>query len=218
MTQKRKKKQIEGEELPEDIKEALANDDDARLGLSEEIAKKWDPSRLLRMVSSRAGKGERLDEATRRRYEGRLGVDLGDVRIYTGEFADEVTKMHAAEAITIGGTGMIMMGSTAARSTADASGQALLAHELTHVAQESRGIHRRAFDGGAPLATEAHEEEAEQVEAEEHARATSGQAEDPNRDEKKAELLEKVFARLIEVFEDEERLWDLRNGPARYRG
>ena len=219
MADDRKKKRGEEDEsgelegLSDDVREALASDDEARQGLSEEIAQKWDPSRLLRMVSSRAGRGERLDEATRRRYEEKLGVDLGDVRIFTGEFADEVTKAHSAEALTIGGTGMIMMGSTASRSKATASGRALLAHELTHVAQEHRGVHRRAYDGETPLATEEHESEAEAVEAEE-LESQSGTNRDPNRDQKRSELLQKVFVRLVEVFDEEERVWDMRNGQS----
>ena len=57
--------------------------------LTDELAKKYDPERMLRMVSRRAGKGERLDQSIRAKYEQRFGVDLGHVRIYTGEFAEE---------------------------------------------------------------------------------------------------------------------------------
>src|SRR5262245_43727755 len=77
--------------------------------LSDEIAKKWDPERLLRLVSKQAGRGEKLDQTTRAKFEGRLGVDLSRVRIYTGEFAQQMTKAHRAEALTIGNTGMILM-------------------------------------------------------------------------------------------------------------
>jgi Domain of unknown function (DUF4157) len=132
--------------------------------LTDELAKKYDPERLLRMVSRRAGKGERLDQSIRAKYEKRFGVDLGHVRIYTGEFAEEFNRQRNAYAVTIGSTGMILMGGSPEKSMGSASGQALLAHELTHVAQAQQGLHRKAsFSDGMPFAAE-HEAEAEAVE------------------------------------------------------
>src|SRR5688572_7612250 len=122
--------------------------------LSEEIARRWDPERILKLVATRAGKGEKLDAALRSRYEARLGVDLSHVRIYTGELAEEINEKHNAHAVTIGNTGMILMGSTSG-SMATAEGQALLAHELTHVAQQQRGMFRDAkFSDSMPFAEE----------------------------------------------------------------
>jgi Domain of unknown function (DUF4157) len=56
--------------------------------LAEDIARRWDPDRLMQLVAARAGKGEALDHSLRARYEKKLGVDLGHVRIYTGTFAE----------------------------------------------------------------------------------------------------------------------------------
>jgi len=132
--------------------------------LTDELAKKYDPERMLRMVSRRAGKGERLDQSIRAKYEQRFGVDLGHVRIYTGEFAEEFNRQRGAYAVTIGSTGMILMGGSPEKSMASSAGQALLAHELTHVAQAHKGLHRKAsFSGSMPFAEE-HEAEAEAVE------------------------------------------------------
>src|SRR6185295_11040456 len=116
------------------------------------------------MMSRRAGKGERLDESIREKYEKRFGVDLGHVRVYTGEFAEEFNRQRGAHAVTIGSTGMILMGGSTDKSMGSAAGQALLAHEITHVAQAHKGLHRKAtFGGGMPFADE-HEAEAEAVE------------------------------------------------------
>jgi len=134
--------------------------------LTDELAKKYDPERLLRMVSRRAGKGQALDHSLRSKYERRFGVDLGHVRVYTGEFAEEFNRQRSAYAVTVGSTGMILMGGSPDRAMGSAAGQALLAHELTHVAQAKRGLHNRSYDGSMPLATEEHEAEAESVEAE----------------------------------------------------
>jgi hypothetical protein len=181
-------------------------------GLGEQIVKRWDPARILRTVAKRAGRGERLDESTRQRYERKLGVDLGRVRIYTGEFAEEVTKAHRAEAVTIGNTGMILMGGSPDKSMATTAGRALLAHELTHVAQSQRGVHRKATFGEAtPLATEEHEAEAEQAEAEEH-REASGAEDAASRAEQEARLRELVRQRVLDMFVEDERLRLMRNG------
>jgi len=142
---------------PEELSDELARD----------IAKRWDPERLLKLVAARAGKGEALDASLRARYEQKLGVDLGHVRVYSGAFAEEFNKQRNADAVTIGGTGMILMGGTTDRPMESASGQALLAHELTHVAQAERGVHRAGRGVDMELATESHEAEAEEAEAQE---------------------------------------------------
>lgn len=191
---------------------------DAEDSLSDEIVRKWDPARLLKLVAKRAGRGEKLDESTRRRYERKLGVDLGNVRIYTGEFAEEVTKAHRAEAVTIGTTGMILMGGSPAKSMAGASGRALLAHELTHVAQEQRAVQRKAsFGEAAPLATEEHEAEAEAMEAEELADAADGNRDGESPEEREARLKEIVRKRVLDMLAEDERSRLMRNGPESWR-
>lgn len=212
--------EMDDDELRRALAEAEAESDlgdQAPLPLSDQIAEKWDPKRLLKLVSSRAGRGEPLDEATRRRYEKRLGVDLSDVRVFRGSFAEEINKAHSAEAITVGRTGMIFMGNTAGRSPATSRGRALLAHELTHVAQGRRGIYRAGYQGQTPLATEEAEAEAERAEDTEMSGSGGGRETDPDHDRKRAELVQKLFARLVEVFEEEERIWELRNGLPRFR-
>jgi uncharacterized protein DUF4157 len=189
--------------------------------LGEEIAQRWDPERLLRMVAKRAGKGERLDEATRQKYERRMGVDLSNVRIYTGELAEEVTRAHSAEAVTIGNTGMILMSGTPERSMGTVDGQALLAHELTHVAQAQRGMF---FSGGpedgAEFAKE-YEEEAEQAEAAEHQEAQgSGDAsasvtaapDHAAADDAREELHRQIMERVMDMFAEEARVGQARAG------
>jgi len=132
--------------------------------LSDDLARKYDPERLLKIVGKKAGKGEALDHFLRQKYERRFGVDLGHVRIYTGEFAEEFNKKHQSHAVTVANTGMILMRGDSGKSMGSASGQALLAHELTHVAQARKAL---SYDKETPFATESgesHEAEAEQVE------------------------------------------------------
>src|SRR4029079_1228151 len=102
-----------------------------------------------------------LEHSVRQRYERRLGVDLGHVRVFTGEFAEEFNRQRNAYAVTVGATGMILMGTSPDKSMGSASGQALLAHELTHVAQQAKGLHRKStYADGMPFAEE-HEYEAD---------------------------------------------------------
>jgi hypothetical protein len=193
--------------------------------LTDELARKYDPERMLRMVSRRAGKGERLDHSIREKYEKRFGVDLGHVRVYTGEFAEEFNRKRNAYAVTIGSTGMILMGGSPDKAMGSAAGQALLAHELTHVAQAHKGLHRKAsFSGGMPF-TEEHEAEAESVE---HSVAESGG--DHGADTRAAtdaasarvgakealeRAIEQIKARVNEMAADAARNQLLRNGSQR---
>jgi hypothetical protein len=199
---------------PEELSDELAN----------EIAQKWDPDRLLKLVARRAGKGEALDVTLRNRYEKRLGVDLSHVRVYSGELAQEVNKTYNADAVTIGNTGMILMAGSAEKSMATADGRALLAHELTHVAQAQRGVFRDArFGDDMPLATEEHEAEAEEVQAQELAAeqggegaqggAGGGDGQEPGEPSQQDRLRELVLARVLDMFAENGRVMLMRGGP-----
>ena len=191
--------------------------------LTDELAKKYDPERLLRMLAKRAGKGESLEHSVRSRYEKKFGVDLGHVRIYSGEFAEEFNRQKGSYAVTIGGTGAILMGGSPEKT--GAAGQALLAHELTHVAQQQRGLggglHRKAINE-MPFAEE-HEQEADAVEHAEHAEAMGGGAANAQEQAAKAqadarlvaEQIEKIKQRVLDMMADAARSQMLRNGIVR---
>ena len=191
--------------------------------LSDELARKYDPERLLQVVSRRFGRGEALDASIRAKYEKRFGVDLGHVRVVTGELAQEATRQRDAYAVTVGGTGMILMGNSPDKAAGTRSGEALLAHELTHVAQAQRGLHNR---GRAADFTHADEIEAHAVEheveqghheggqgaADEMANAQAAQAASA---QKHKEQLEKIKARVLEMMGEGARNQYVRNGLTR---
>jgi hypothetical protein len=190
--------------------------------LSDEVARKYDPERLLRLFSRKAGRGEALDASIRAKYEKRFGVDLGHVRVVTGEFAEEFNRQRDAYAVTVGSTGMILMGNSPEKAAGTRSGEALLAHELTHVAQAQRGLHNR---GKAADFTQADEIEAHEVEHEvENAHeaghgaadetAKAAQAEMASA-EKQKEQIEKIKARVIEMMGEAARTQYMRNGVTR---
>ncbi len=193
--------------------------------LNDEITRKYDPERLLRMIGRRAGKGESLEHSVRHKYERRFGVDLGHVRIYSGEFAEEFNKRRDAHAVTIGSTGMILMGGSAEKSMAGSAGEALLAHELTHVAQGQRnqggGLYRKGVS--AMPFTEEHEAEAEHHEAavqHEAAHGAAGAAAAASKPAaaggaKLAEAIEQVKQRVLDMAADAARTFSYRNGIQR---
>jgi hypothetical protein len=196
-------------------------DQDRAEDISDEIARKYDPERLLKMIAKRAGRGESLDHSVRSKYEKKFGVDLGHVRIYSGEFAEEFNRRRDAHAVTVGATGMILMGGSPEKSMGTSAGQALLAHELTHVAQQARhaggGLHRKATQD-MPF-TEEHEAEAEAVEAEEgqgasRAAADAGSAR-LRAEEDLEQKLEEIRNRVLEMAADAARTQYARTGIQR---
>lgn len=80
--------------------------------------------------------GEPLEGATRSFMESRFGQDFARVRVHTDRHAAESAKSLKARAYTVGDHIVFGAGEYEPRSTA---GRQLLAHELTHVVQQSHG-------------------------------------------------------------------------------
>jgi Domain of unknown function (DUF4157) len=75
-----------------------------------------------------------LDADTRAFMEDGFGVDFGDVRVHTDAGAAESSEAINAKAYTIGQN---LVFGTGAYSPASSEGKKLIAHELTHVVQQS---------------------------------------------------------------------------------
>lgn len=91
--------------------------------------------------------GKPLDPATRAVMESRLGHDFSRVRVHADSKAAESAMALKARAYTIGQHIVLGQGQPSFESTA---GQRLLAHELAHVVQQSRGGPVPAVDPSAP--------------------------------------------------------------------
>ncbi|MEO8701106.1 MAG: DUF4157 domain-containing protein [Kofleriaceae bacterium] len=207
----------------------MSTDNETRAeDISDELARKYDPARLLKILARRAGRGDPLEHSIRQKYEQRFGVDLGHVRLVTGEFAEEFNKQRGAYAVTVGGTGMILMGGSPEKSMGSTAGQALLAHELTHVAQAQRGLHRKAtYSSDMPFGAE-HDEIEHEAEMQEHNEA-SGNASGANvasmnkhagemaSAAQMKEDLEKIRDRVFEMAADAARTQQTRNGGSARR-
>lgn len=88
--------------------------------------------------------GQSLDEGIRRSMESRIGADLGDVEVHTGPKAARSAEAVNARAYTVGSDVAFDAGEY---DPGSAEGRGLLAHELTHVAQQSGGVRRVQREG-----------------------------------------------------------------------
>jgi hypothetical protein len=89
-----------------------------------------------------APRGSALDPATRAWFEPRLNADLGTVRVHADVTAAESARALHARAYTVDSEITFGAGQYAPGTSA---GRRLLAHELAHVAQASRGGPRMAY-------------------------------------------------------------------------
>ena len=85
-------------------------------------------------INSLKGKGEPLPESIRSYFEPKFGYDFSGVRVHTGNEATETTSSINARAFALG-SNVVFGGGAYAPETFE--GKRLLAHELTHVIQQS---------------------------------------------------------------------------------
>ena len=178
--------------------------------LEKVLASRWDPGKLSKFLRT-SGKSQSLDMSHRGRFEKRLGVDLGNVKIFTGELAEEITRAHGAEALTVGDTGMIIMRQSAKFTPGSAAYTSLLAHELTHVAQAKPDAISRKNTQAQQSQVDSSEKEAQQHEAEVLAEELGLQHLKPT-DAQKDEKKEKLLVRVLRIMEDEGYISALRSG------
>jgi hypothetical protein len=84
--------------------------------------------------------GRSMDGGTLTRMESAFGASFSNVRIHDGAEADTLSRSLQAEAFTTGNDVFFRKGNYDPSSS---GGQELLAHELTHVVQQSGGASRR---------------------------------------------------------------------------
>ncbi|MGG5820898.1 eCIS core domain-containing protein [Falsiroseomonas sp. HW251] len=121
--------------------------------ISREGADRNDPSRptVPSDFAKDLGTGTPLDAATRAAFERQFGRDFSRVRIHDDAKADAASRRIGARAFTIGDN-IAFAGGEYEPETPE--GRRLLAHELTHVVQQSGGVTRMVMrnpaGGAAP--------------------------------------------------------------------
>ena len=98
------------------------------------------PSGLEARVDALRGSGRPLPTVVRRFFEPRFGHDFAAVRVHTGAAASEAANVVGARAFTVGND--LVFGGGEWSPGTDA-GKHLLAHELTHVVQQTPLVARR---------------------------------------------------------------------------
>ena len=92
-------------------------------------------TKLSNQIKQSSGGGKALNPKTKRQMEGAFGVDFSKVSIHTNSKAVQMNKELHAHAFTHGNDIYFNNGKYQPETTA---GQHLLAHELTHVVQQSK--------------------------------------------------------------------------------
>jgi hypothetical protein len=103
------------------------------------------PDMANRIQQARGG-GRRLDAPVRSAMEQAFGANFGGVRIHQNRQSDTLNRSINARAFTTGQDVFFRQGEYRPGSTA---GQGLLAHELTHVVQQSGGALQRSYQAEA---------------------------------------------------------------------
>jgi hypothetical protein len=92
---------------------------------------------LAGRIDSARGGGSPLDTTTRSTMEDTLGTSLDGVRVHVGQESDELNHAITAKAFTTGNDVFVRSDQWAPGSS---DTQRLMAHELTHVAQQRSGV------------------------------------------------------------------------------
>jgi len=87
-------------------------------------------------INSARGGGQALDGATQEEMGSAMGQDFSNVRVHTSSESDQLNQDLGAKAFT---TGQDVFFRDGAYNPNSGSGQELIAHELTHVVQQSSG-------------------------------------------------------------------------------
>jgi hypothetical protein len=87
-----------------------------------------------RAMQAKLGQGHSLDGSTKSRMQSALGADLSDVRVHTDSEAAQLARQQGAHAFTVGEDIAFDKGNY---KPGTPLGDALLAHELAHVVQQS---------------------------------------------------------------------------------
>lgn len=184
--------------------------DDRPDDLSDEIAKKYDKDHLLKMFSTRirgAGRSESVDPGFWNKYRHLFpGTNPDDFKVITGDFANKFTRDRGAKAVTVGNTGMILMGNSASMPRGSGEWNAILAHEIRHVHQNKaapRGGLNAALQTPKRGSRGPAEDDAEGIEEAVRAKE-SGSADDLRKKadaaKKRKEIEEQIIDRTLELY------------------
>ena len=106
-------------------------------------------NQLASRITRQLGNGKPMSPPKRERMESHFGQSLGDVRLHTGEEANNLNRSISASAFTLGSD--VFFGNNASPND-----NKLLTHELTHVVQQ------QSMPQGGPLTVGPNDDQFEQ--------------------------------------------------------
>jgi hypothetical protein len=112
---------------------------------------------VMKHIWAEKGSGRPLEPKVRAEMESAFGQDFGDVRVHTDAAADRLARELRATAFTTGTDIFFRQGQYAPHAS---QGQRLLAHELTHVVQQSGSAAIITSDSSLGTADDRYEREA----------------------------------------------------------
>jgi hypothetical protein len=114
----------------------------------------------VQQIEQERGRGQEIDQAVQEKLGASMGFDFSQVKVHASPEADALNRELGAEAFT---TGKDIFFREGAYDPHSSSGQELLAHEMTHVVQQSSGL----AGGGSRMTVnapgDAYEQEADSV-------------------------------------------------------
>ena len=113
------------------------SEDEEHVDLKADGAATHIPGSTANHIASMSGRGSPLPNSTRAFFEPRFGADFSHVRVHTDSDAAESNRSINARAFTVGPNIAFASGQYAPESE---RGRQLLAHELTHVMQQSHKV------------------------------------------------------------------------------
>jgi Domain of unknown function (DUF4157)/Putative RNase-like toxin, toxin_1 len=138
----------ESPSVPPDLRSNRKNDG---LRIDRKLAQPRDPgvaTRILGVINPDHSTGAALSTSFRKEMEPKLGLDLGGVRIHTGQTATSAAASFGAEAFTVGRN--IFFNDQEYRPDTT-EGKKLLAHELVHVIQQTGAVANNPWANRDPL-------------------------------------------------------------------
>ncbi|MBO9605479.1 MAG: DUF4157 domain-containing protein [Paenibacillaceae bacterium] len=94
------------------------------------------PRDIEQRIQAKRGSGQSIEDGTRGQMEDAFGADFSSAKIHNDAESDELSRSIGARAFTLGNDVFFRQGEY---NPGNEAGQELLAHELTHVVQQSGG-------------------------------------------------------------------------------
>jgi Domain of unknown function (DUF4157)/Actin-fragmin kinase, catalytic len=138
-------------------REAVIEEEELQMKPTQEAIGRGDaPPDLESAINSARGNGQSMGADLQAKMGEAIGADFSSVKIHTDSQSDQMNRSIQAKAFT---TGQDIFFRQGAYDPGSSSGQELIAHELTHVVQQSGNLVSRSIDHSAVGSTSSSIEE-----------------------------------------------------------